>query len=496
MAKIGIAQTQVTGQPAGGGGGGSGTVTNTSGNLTAHAVVVGNGSADEYTLSALGTSGQVLTSNGASADPSWQAAGAGSAPFLYQGWFDLPGLTIVDPGTFNPTYGSATSVYAVPSGKRAMLVPYVANPGTLAATYQWQIEISSTYYNLTASTQSAVLATGNTSVQAVAYIAEAGETFSITTNAPTAAPTQVIVGTAVGPFSITAVSAPSSGVSSYTGTFTGGASSAFKGFVFTVTGCANAANNGTFVCLISSATILSLSNPSSVVASAQTASASSSTSYATYVVTSLTAPMLGLTGVVSGFTNAGNNASLTVPATLGLSVITGGNGFVFSVALGSQVNETHAGTLTFTGALALNVFSTILLFNNTAGTSTQPNVKTVKLTSMSSGANTLYTVGAGLTAYVAGMNPMLALGSLGTNATMLGAQQVYVMNPTPLTYSANFVRTGGSVSTANYIGGNSTNAPANIPFQLPSVMNAGDFININSSSSAAGQFAWVSVWEF
>jgi hypothetical protein len=250
------------------------------------------------------------------------------------------------------------------------------------------------------------------------------------------------------------------------------------------------------VCLISSATILSLSNPSSVVASAQTASASSSTSYATYVVTSLTAPMLGLTGVVSGFTNAGNNASLTVPATLGLSVITGGNGFVFSVALGSQVNETHAGTLTFTGALALNVFSTILLFNNTAGTSTQPNVKTVKLTSMSSGANTLYTVGAGLTAYVAGMNPMLALGSLGTNATMLGAQQVYVMNPTPLTYSANFVRTGGSVSTANYIGGNSTNAPANIPFQLPSVMNAGDFININSSSSAAGQFAWVSVWEF
>jgi hypothetical protein len=54
----------------------SGTVTNTSGSLTAHAVVLGNGGNDEYTLSSLGTSGTVLTSNGAGADPSWQAVGS------------------------------------------------------------------------------------------------------------------------------------------------------------------------------------------------------------------------------------------------------------------------------------------------------------------------------------------------------------------------------------------------------------------------------------
>lgn len=49
--------------------GGSGTVTNT-GTLTDHAVIVGNGGADVSAL-ATGTSGQVLQSQGSGSDPAW-----------------------------------------------------------------------------------------------------------------------------------------------------------------------------------------------------------------------------------------------------------------------------------------------------------------------------------------------------------------------------------------------------------------------------------------
>ena len=58
---------------------GAGTVTNTSGALTAHAVMLGNGGSDSKVVGSLGTSGYVLTSNGAGADPTWQpGSGSGS----------------------------------------------------------------------------------------------------------------------------------------------------------------------------------------------------------------------------------------------------------------------------------------------------------------------------------------------------------------------------------------------------------------------------------
>lgn len=60
-------------------GAGTGTVTHTAGALTAHQVVLGNGSADVKALGSLGTSGQVLTSGGAGVDPSWTTvAGSGT----------------------------------------------------------------------------------------------------------------------------------------------------------------------------------------------------------------------------------------------------------------------------------------------------------------------------------------------------------------------------------------------------------------------------------
>ena len=55
---------------------GAGTVTNT-GTLTANAVIVGNGGSDVKALASLGTTGFVLTSNGAGTPPSFQAASGG-----------------------------------------------------------------------------------------------------------------------------------------------------------------------------------------------------------------------------------------------------------------------------------------------------------------------------------------------------------------------------------------------------------------------------------
>lgn len=54
-----------------GAGAGAGTVTHVSGALTDHAVVLGNATDDVKVMASLGTSGQVLTSAGAGANPTW-----------------------------------------------------------------------------------------------------------------------------------------------------------------------------------------------------------------------------------------------------------------------------------------------------------------------------------------------------------------------------------------------------------------------------------------
>ncbi len=55
-----------------------GTVTANEGPLLQHAVAIGNGGVDLYTLSSLGSSGQVLTSLGGAADPAWMTPSGGS----------------------------------------------------------------------------------------------------------------------------------------------------------------------------------------------------------------------------------------------------------------------------------------------------------------------------------------------------------------------------------------------------------------------------------
>lgn len=60
----------------------SGTVTHTGGALTQYAVIVGNGSNDVMPLASLGTSGWVLTSQGAGVAPIFAAAAGGAASTL------------------------------------------------------------------------------------------------------------------------------------------------------------------------------------------------------------------------------------------------------------------------------------------------------------------------------------------------------------------------------------------------------------------------------
>jgi hypothetical protein len=74
----------------------------------------------------------------------------------------------------------------------------------------------------------------------------------------------------VGPFSITSVANASGGNTVYTGTITGGAGNAYVGYNFTPSGFAHAANNvggsnpAFFECVASTATSITLNNPSGV----------------------------------------------------------------------------------------------------------------------------------------------------------------------------------------------------------------------------------------
>ena len=81
---------------------GAGTVTNT-GTLTANAVIVGNGGSDITALGSLGTSGQVLTSNGAGVAPSFQAAAGGGT------------VTSVSVVTANGVSGSVATATTTPA---------------------------------------------------------------------------------------------------------------------------------------------------------------------------------------------------------------------------------------------------------------------------------------------------------------------------------------------------------------------------------------------
>lgn len=142
-----------------------------------------------------------------------------------------------------------------------------------------------------------------------------------------------------GPLTLTAAAAAVGGQTAYTGTITGGASNAFVGYEFTVAGFDTAANNGTFACTASSATVLTLSNAAGV---ADTHAATATTLEGTAVYTGTitggaTNALAGKAFNVAGFTNASNNGSYVATASSATTLTLENN---FAIA------ETHAATAT------------------------------------------------------------------------------------------------------------------------------------------------------
>lgn len=111
-------------------------------NVTNHATLVG-GAANAITSLALGTSGQVLTSNGAGADPSYQTLGAGSGALVLVEAHTASNSASLVFTSFSGTYqtyffvfnGIVTSITALPSG--------------IGATFKAQVSVDggSTYIN-------------------------------------------------------------------------------------------------------------------------------------------------------------------------------------------------------------------------------------------------------------------------------------------------------------------------------------------------------------
>jgi hypothetical protein len=132
------------------------------------------------------------------------------------------------------------------------------------------------------------------------------------------------------------------GYAIYTGTITGGASNAFAGYSFTISGFSNAGNNGTFYCIASTATTLTVWNGAAITESAAATAASGTT---TYTGTIQGTGYAGGYVTVAGFTNAGNNGSFLVLSSTGTTI---------TVLNSAGVTESHAATVTLNGNMSFS----------------------------------------------------------------------------------------------------------------------------------------------
>lgn len=119
-------------------------------------------------------------------------------------------------------------------------------------------------------------------------------THQINTQIQDAGGNEQATGTAL---TLTAAANAAAGVTAYTGTITGGAANALVGNTYVVAGFDLAANNGTFICTASSATVLTLDNAAGV---ADTHAATATSQEAT----DLTYVAYGFSNVVAGAPSA------------------------------------------------------------------------------------------------------------------------------------------------------------------------------------------------
>jgi hypothetical protein len=132
------------------------------------------------------------------------------------------------------------------------------------------------------------------------------------------------------------------GYTVYTGTITGGAASAFAGFTFTITGFVNASNNGTFLCIASTATTLTLYNSAAV---AESAAATAATGTTTYTGTIQGTGYAGGYVTVAGFSNGGNNGTFLVLSSTGTTI---------TVLNSAGVTESAAANVTLNGNMSFS----------------------------------------------------------------------------------------------------------------------------------------------
>ncbi len=139
---------------------------------------------------------------------------------------------------------------------------------------------------------------------------------------------------------LSAVAASSGGTAVYTGTITGGSSNAWVGYSFTIAGFQNAINNGTFICVASTTTTLTLENASTIAEThAGTASSVEGVAVYTGTIVETANSLVGKTFTVAGFvTNPTNNGTFICTANNGTTTIT--------LANPDAVVESHAATAT------------------------------------------------------------------------------------------------------------------------------------------------------
>jgi hypothetical protein len=170
-----------------------------------------------------------------------------------------------------------------------------------------------------------------------------------------------------GALTLTAVAASSGGVAVYTGTITGGAANALVGVYFTVAGFTLPSDNGFFVATASTATTLTLANPSAV---AQTHAGTATSGYAAYQSTGADSSIkVGDSVTIAGFSNSANNGTFTVEFVNSTQVL---------VNNGAAVAETNpAATLVDTqNAIPLAIYATTQAGTDTAYIAIEPNVVT------------------------------------------------------------------------------------------------------------------------
>jgi hypothetical protein len=162
----------------------------------------------------------------------------------------------------------------------------------------------------------------------------------------------------------------------YTGTFTNGVANAYQGYVFTITAAATAANNGTYLCIASSATTITLCNPNgATMGTAATVSAvGSAWKIALYTATATmdkTTTAYSATNEVSSTNYVAGGLAL-VSTTPVLSTDTAC--CLFATASWTPVTFTTAGALIYNNTLVGQPSALILSFGGsftaTAGTFT------------------------------------------------------------------------------------------------------------------------------